>query len=1102
MSREYEQIPESFIRNLGADRRELVEALRKNDTNLDGLVDHLYPDTAHLIFELLQNAEDKGAAAAHFELSELKLSFTHDGRPFSKEDIKRITSYGRSSEYEEKATIGRFGIGFKSVFGCTEAPRIYSDTVAFEIVDRIVPRAIPRPASSIGLSDRETVIELPFSSELTINSRLKTRDEVREEIRLGLAGLSVMSVLHLQNIEAIEWRTDDGDSGSLIRTELGGGVVQVCEKSSSGEKRRCFLRFREPYCEGSSMHLDVVFELDEKERDQGALQVVGEALADHFRIVPAERGSVAVFFPATKETSNLRFHVHAPFIPELSRASVKEHAENDALIARLAALVAKSLPAIRGLGLLDRSFLGILPNSQDPLPSPYKPFHAAVVQAMREESLVPMQGGGHGRAAHLLQGPADLKAFLGVDDIHFLMSGWDSEAPQYSWQLPAQKTRSTVSSSKYRGWAVSATQNNSAVDRLLIDLTIAAFKVKYLAPPASKTNEEMEEWLATHDVRWHRTYYASLDEYWDKSDRRFDRLRKLLPIIRTSTGEYRPAVECRFAHSGDEAPEGVTIADPDIYSGGKGAKRAKAGLERLGVQAIDDESRAVGILEAYYGRSGNRPRWGSHRNHIESFIELVGSGMVSASKFVQHNLLLDSDKEWNPPGDLYAGNAYLGSSVSPYYRHLDRLAHTHEVPEHALRHEIDSRYRTIPGFDAFAKRLGVAYEIPILRTACEANPEQQHLATGGGSYWTDYGTDRDWHILYLERVLGRSENREVEREDLARAIHAVLDETKDDTWPPPDNCGSEEDLSGSLVAAYRRNRSASFRTAPSQLVFTLRRFAWVPQNQGGGSLVFVRPREARPEQLPEGFAFDPGWAWVKATEFGSELRETETSVVHPAVDREAKAKDLGFVSWDEAEEAKWFARLSEGERNEVREWHASKHRPPTGFDRRRNPERRRQRALEEARETPDRKMVVRERRTLEDGDGLRKEARTILRAHYEGHAHVSLCQVSGCRDKSFKLEEDTWYFEAVRFLGLEKMCAADHLALCPRHAAMYQHANESKSGLKREFASSCASEHGGGVMRIPVTLAGTKVEVFLAPKHVIDLDAALEASGDPDVGGD
>ena len=778
MSGEYERIPKRFIRNLETERREFVQLNEKTKIiDLDQLGDTVYPDTAHLLFELLQNAEDAGAASARFELSETKLDFKHDGRPFTKEDVKGILSYFKGTKTEQQETIGRFGIGFKSVFACAETPRIFSDTVAFEIVDRIVPRVIPRPASSIRLSNRETVIELPFDGEL------KTPGEVRKEIRLGLARISATSILHLKNIKSIKWTTEGGDAGWIKRTELADRVVQVDTKSPSGGDRRYFLRFREPYTQGSSMHLDVVFELNEEKGEQGTLRLDSEALGDCFRIVPAGRGSVAVFFPAEKETSNLRFHLHAPFIPELSRASIKDHSDNADLFARLAELAAKSLSTIRDLGLLDREFLGVLPNSHDPLPEAYKPFHEAIVQEMREKPLVPMQDGGHGRATGLLQGLAEFKDFLGVRDIRFLMSGRDYDSYYDTYRRSQCTNRSTQPSSNYQGWAVSTTQRNTAVDRLLTDLKIDAFKVQYLAPPDSKKEKETGKWLATHDVVWHRAYYSSLARVEHECRGTYKRLQEL-PIVRASSTEYRPAVECRFA-SGEEVPEGVTIVDPDIYSSGKGAQRARRALEGLGVQEIDDESRAVGILEAHYGERGDRPAWDKHRGHIESFIEFVKSGSVTAGKFGKYSLLLDSEKDWKPPATLYAGNEYAESSAEPYYRSLQRLGYKernlHQCP---VRYELSRRYRSIPGFGEFARRIGVACQFPILETECQSNPEYKYLLSGGGKRWSYYTSiDRDWYVPCLDRILEllkKAQDHNAEREALATAIWTTLCETKED----------------------------------------------------------------------------------------------------------------------------------------------------------------------------------------------------------------------------------------------------------------------------------------------------------------------------------
>lgn len=1089
MSGGHEQIPESFIRDLGARRRRLVDAQEENDVNLDALVDFLYPDTAHLVFELLQNAEDAEATFARFELTDTELSFTHDGEPFSADDIDNITNYFKSAKYEKEDKIGRFGIGFKSVFGCTETPRIYSDTVAFEIVDRIVPRAIPRPPSSMRLSSPRTVIQLPFDGKVT------PVEDVREQIRRGLTGMPAMSILHLKNIGSIEWRTDGGDSGSIARTELADGVVRIDTKRSATEERHYFLRFREPYAKGSSMYLDVVFELEEKKAGQEALSIEDQTLADRYRIVSAKPGRVAVFFPAEKETSNLRFHIHAPFIPELSRASIKEHPDNDDLFARIAILVARSLPAIRDSGLLDRDFLGVLPNSQDSLSGVYRQFGEAVVRAMRHDPLVPMHGGGHQPATRLLQGRAEFKEFLGVDDIQFLMSGWDSVQTPYSWSPSKRKhRRREESSSDYCGWAVSATQRNTAVDRLLTDLSIDGFKVPYLAPPESETKSVIEGWIKAHDSDWHRAYYASIARHWDTLARAH-RLLRQLHMVRTRSGRHRRPDECRFANDGDDAPEGVAIADPDTYSVGKGAKDARKGLERLGVREIDDEARSVGILDKHYGDSDNRPSWDQHRNHIERFIALVSAKKVAAATFDGYSFLLDSVEDWEPPHNLYAGSQYADSNAAPYYRSLERLGGS-ERRQCPVRYALDGRYRDIPGFSGFARSIGVAFAIPIERTSCASNPMARYLYSGGGQRWTATGCDGDWHVPCLDLVLDLPEKPEVSRKDLASAIWAALRETRKDSWPPPDECNPLLDR-GKLVAEFRMNRSAGYRSSASQLVFTLRSRAWMPQKEGEDGLVFVKPREARVERLPEGFSLDPGWAWVKATEFGKDLREAQrrkTQAEHNqqaiASKQAAMAKDLGFENLEAAEEGRWFAKLPDEERQAIRERHESRNRAPPRFDPPKNARLRQDRAKEQAKDAPSRRSEPRERSTVVGEATLKEEARAKLRANYEEYAHVSLCQVVGCEDRSFKLN-GAWYFEAVRFLGLDKMIADDYVALCPRHAAMYMSAKQS-DGLKRRVTDICTDGTHAGGMKVPLVLAGEKVDIFLVPKHAIDLGAALE----------
>ena len=114
-------------------------------------------------------------------------------------------------------------------------------------------------------------------------------------------------------------------------------------------------------------------------------------------------GRVAVYFPAAKETSGLRFHLHAPFVPELSRASVKETSANQPLFQQLATLTAASLHQIRDLGLLTAEFLGVLPNPQDLISARYQGIRTAIIEEMKNQPLTPTLAKTHAPAKHLRQ---------------------------------------------------------------------------------------------------------------------------------------------------------------------------------------------------------------------------------------------------------------------------------------------------------------------------------------------------------------------------------------------------------------------------------------------------------------------------------------------------------------------------------------------------------------------------------------------------------------------------------------------------------------------------------------------------------------------------
>src|SRR2546421_7571123 len=90
-----------------------------------------YADRTHFIFELLQNAEDalarrsgwRGERAVNFHLTPTALRVSHFGQPFDEADVRGVCGIAQSTKRNLTA-IGRFGIGFKSVYAFTDRPEI------------------------------------------------------------------------------------------------------------------------------------------------------------------------------------------------------------------------------------------------------------------------------------------------------------------------------------------------------------------------------------------------------------------------------------------------------------------------------------------------------------------------------------------------------------------------------------------------------------------------------------------------------------------------------------------------------------------------------------------------------------------------------------------------------------------------------------------------------------------------------------------------------------------------------------------------------------------------------------------------------------------
>ena len=149
-----------------------------------------YDDPSHFIYEILQNAEDEGANKVEFKLFENKLDVYHNGKDFDLNDINGVTGIGISKKKKDLTSIGKFGVGFKSVFAITETPYIFSGEYKIKIEDFVVPAVVSDNAQING-----TLIRFPF------NHKLHSREECFLLITKKLENIGLRTLLFLKNIE-------------------------------------------------------------------------------------------------------------------------------------------------------------------------------------------------------------------------------------------------------------------------------------------------------------------------------------------------------------------------------------------------------------------------------------------------------------------------------------------------------------------------------------------------------------------------------------------------------------------------------------------------------------------------------------------------------------------------------------------------------------------------------------------------------------------------------------------------------------------------------------------------------------------------------------
>lgn len=373
MASDYERISQENLEEYGRNRTGWREDL---------LVD-LYPDRTHFVFELLQNAEDalrrlKGNGSSGrvgFVLADDAVRFSHYGDPFTTEDVRGVCAIARRAKERDLTAIGRFGIGFKSVYAITDNPQVHSGDEHFRVTDYVQPAAVP----PIPLAEGETVITLPLKEGAAPNDIAGQFESLGDQ----------RTLLFLRAIDEIAWQAG-GRSGLHRREETSeaDGVRRIrllSEVDGEHQEEEVWLVFSREvrHEENSAGYVEMAFRMTADDEGEEAIEIIRDS-------------RLAAFFP-TEMPTGLGMLVQGPYRTTPARDNIPRDDDwNRYLVEETACLLVEVVRYLRDRRLLTARTLEALPLERTQFSEGFfAPLFNDLHNAIWAEPLLPRHRGGY-----------------------------------------------------------------------------------------------------------------------------------------------------------------------------------------------------------------------------------------------------------------------------------------------------------------------------------------------------------------------------------------------------------------------------------------------------------------------------------------------------------------------------------------------------------------------------------------------------------------------------------------------------------------------------------------------------------------------------------
>lgn len=1042
--------------------RLLLDGLKaKGGSGLRNLLTQMYPDQAHFLYELLQNAEDAGATNVEFILRRDRMVFAHDGtRLFDLGDIDSITDVADSSKRDDPTRIGKFGVGFKAVYDFTSTPEIHSGDYHFRIVDLFYPDDDIPPLPSADDVGMGTVFVLPFDRPE------KPSDEAFTQIGSGLEELDASSLLFLRNI-------------SRVTLSASGAPTRVIERIAQSNNRETIRTTRSGEIEATDwlkVERTASVQIDDGE-------YVDATVAAAFRIAnntpgpsapssnpkkvaspadrliePVDSGSVCIFFPAVKEHSGLKFHIHAPFESTVARDTIRDTPANKQLIAVIGELVADTVTDMALAGLTNDGLLSALPLA-DELGPAFVPIRDAVLKAFRTKPITPCLSGGYAPAGGLALARPSVTQVLDEADLAFLQAVGEVSpddpdliaAPLLAKLPPRDRARSFVRQ-----------LFSSEIDDDDVLSLVGGLGEEYddsEAEEAAVVTKNIHSWISGFSDDKLRRLYTLLGRCdWLSS---WTEELSRIPIIRVA-GDGAPAhVVPPDAILPDSLETSSDLqVSPSIWH--LGASEDELGpaiwtfLTDVGVRVWNAETQLKEELATFVAGTVTSDLDGEDGDveieRLRRYIRELEGSPSQAIHFKRTPFLLGR----HPEGHLIRckpSRLYIDEPTSKPTG-WNSVVHRFTIAGEKFC-AVWEGYAGLDGLPDFLQECGALVSPRVLAADPRRNLE---FGAPDHSKETRYKQSVDWKLELGESVL-RHGDVALRRQVWEIVLTAQL---------------------GKTLATYRPNGSAPVRRMTSDLVQMLRDTAWLPDADEN----LCKPEELDEETIHPDFPVQDA-PMLNAIGFGSKTaaRHLERKGLDQA------AQTLGFKDASQAERLSMLAESlgPDGVDQLMRERESRSVLPEEAA----YGERRATRTADSYEAAPTRSYDTRQRSVRVDAAVNREGRRTYLRAAYESHGSV-ICQA--CHEPMpFQAPDGRDYFEGVQCMEHSHDVSSNALALCPVCSAKFRSWGVAKNADWQEELATFPLTEGQLSAQVAVRLAGEDTLMHFTGKHLMDLQILMNS---------